>query len=206
MNIEESYNHYFKDRSFEREDLLRKLVQRYKIKTALYPGSYTHVTPSFFIPYVIYVDSDSKAKKIFESINEVIEFISQHKTYTSKPTIQFFGQSYSEDFPIKKPVDFIFSQYAGPISQACKKYLRKGGILVANNSHADAGIAFLDSDYKLIAVANNKGNRTTISEKNLNEYFIPKKEEKTIDELLASGKGIAYTKTADNYIFKKTIA
>lgn len=205
MNIEESYNHYFKDRLFEREDLLKKVVQRYKIKSALYPGSYTHVTPSFFIPDVTYVDSDSKAKKIFKNIDDVIELISQNKTYSSKPTVHFFGQSYTEDFPIRKPVDFLFSQYAGPISQACKKYLRKGGILIANNSHADAGIAFLDPDYQLVAVANNEGGRTTISEKNLNDYFIPKKEEKTIDELLESGKGIAYTKTADNYIFEKLI-
>lgn len=206
MTIEESYKKFFSSRAFERADLLRQLTEKYGLASALYPGSYTHVTPSFFIPNVIYVDSDPMAKKIFRKHSEIESFVEKHKTYSAKPIITFFGQSYSEPLPIKKKVDFLFSQYAGPISQACKQYLKKGGILVANNSHADAGIAFLDPTYKLIAVANNRGDKASISVDNLSEYFIPKKEAKNLGQLITSGKGIGYTKTADNFIFKKILS
>lgn len=203
MNIKDSYNKYFKERAFERRDLLQKLVEKYDIISALYPGSYTHVTPSFYIPQVTYVDSDGTAKKIFKDMDAIQDFVNKHKTYKVESAVSFIGESYFNNLPVEMKVDFLFSQYAGPISQACKKYLKKEGILVANNSHADAGLAFLDPDYKLIAVANNRGEKVSISEKNLEEYFIPKKESITLKELLAHGKGLGYTKTADNYIFKK---
>lgn len=203
MNIAETYNKYFVERSFERRDLLEKLVKKYGIKSCLYPGSHVHVTPSFYIPRVVYVDSDTKTKKIFANIEEVIAFIARRKVYRQEALYDFFGQSYSKPLPIDEQFDFLFSQYAGPISQDCKRYLKKGGILVANNSHADAGLAALDPDYELIAVANNRGAKVSISEKNLDHYFVPKKESLSLSELRALGKGVGYTKTADNYIFKK---
>lgn len=203
MTIQESYKKYFSDRNFERQDLLQKITKQYGIATALYPGSYTHVTPSFYIPHVVYVDSDGTAKKIFKDIESVRGFVEKRKKYPEDTVIEFYGQSYSSPIKLSKKVDFLFSQYAGPISQDCKEYLKKGGILVANNSHADAGLAFLDSDYELIAIANNQGDRVSISEKNLQEYFIPKKESVSLPELRALGKGIGYTKVASNYIFRK---
>jgi hypothetical protein len=203
MTIDASYKKYFADRSFERKDLLQQLVEKYTIESALYPGSYTHVTLSFYIPHVVYVDSDPKAKKIFNDIESVQRFVDQHKTYAEDAIIEWYGQSYAKPIPTKKKVDFLFSQYAGPISQDCKQYLKKGGILVANNSHADAGLAFLDPDYELVAVAQNHADKVRISEKNLEEYFIPKKEKMTLAQLRAHGKGLGYTKTASNYIFYK---
>ena len=53
--------------------------------------------------------------------------------------------------------DIMFSFYAGFISQACKKYLRDDGILVCNNSHGDASIAYTDGDYSLISVVKRNG-------------------------------------------------
>lgn len=206
MNIAESYNHFFASRSFERADLIQKIVEQYDIQSGLYPGSYTHVTPSFFIPHMVYVDADPKAKKIFSDMDAVQDFIRERKQYPQEAAIAFYGQSYADPIPVGKgQFDLLISQYAGPISQDCKSYLKPGGILLVNNSHADAGVAALDPDYTLIAIAQNgKGDMARISNKSLDEYFIPKKETYTLPELRALGKGIAYTKTASNYIFQLT--
>ena len=47
---------------------------------------------------------------------------------------------------------------------------------MANNSHGDAGIAYHDEDFELIALANNRNGKWMISYENLEEYFIPKKD------------------------------
>lgn len=76
--------------------------------------------------------------------------------------------------------------------------------MLVNNSHADAGIVALDSDYKLVGVVKLSRGKYTISEDNLDEYFHPKKNKGlSIKYLLESGKGVGYTKTAISYIFEK---
>ncbi|MFX0037200.1 MAG: hypothetical protein ACFE9I_16330 [Candidatus Hermodarchaeota archaeon] len=40
--------------------------------------------------------------------------------------------------------------YAGFVSQSCKEYLKVGGILLTNNSHGNASMAYIDDDYQFI--------------------------------------------------------
>ena len=76
-----------------------------------------------------------------------------------------------------------------------KKYLKVGGILVANNSHGDASMAHLDPDFEFIAVANRRGEQFSIIDKGLERYFIPKREvDITAEYLKEIGRGVAYTK------------
>ncbi len=201
----ELYKKWFIDRQFERAELFLKLTEKYKINTVLYPGSFVHITPSFYIPTAYYVDSDRKAKKFFANKSEVVELINKRKNYEQEPELHFFGQDYFKPLDIKeRSIDLLISQYAGPISQACKRYLKKGGNLLVNNSHADAGIAALDSDYKLVGAVKFSNRKYTISEDNLDEYFYPKKDkELSIKYLSELGKGVGYTKTASSYIFEK---
>ncbi len=205
MNNRELYQKWFIDRQFERADLFLALVKKYKIKSVLYPGSFIHITPSFFIPRAYYVDSDQKAKRFFAKEDEVNELILKNKKYEEAPKITFFGQDYFKLLDIKEgSIDLLVSQYAGPISQACKKYLKKSGHLLVNNSHADAGIAALDADYKLVGVIKLLNTKEVISENKLDDYFHPKKNLKpSIDYLMKQGKGIGYTKTAMSYVFEK---
>lgn len=51
-------------------------------------------------------------------------------------------------------MDLIISQYAGFVGQATKVYLKKGGILLCNDSHGDATLAYCDSDYEFVGVIN----------------------------------------------------
>lgn len=197
------YYDYIKE-GWDRRSLIEGVVEKYTIKSAIYPGSYIHVTPSFIIPDVVYVDSDKKAKKFFAS-EEVYTFIAEEKVYAEDAQVRYYASDYSKNFMEKdETFDLMISQYAGFISQACKKYLKPGGILIANNSHGDAGVAFCDKDYSLIAVGNQRDGKWVISEKNMESYFIPKKAmDVTKEYLMTLNRGIGYMKSAGIYIFRK---
>lgn len=166
------YKKYHTDREDERLGLFTILAEKYKIKSALYPGSFVHITPSLVIPKVVYVDSYKKTKKFFNN-PAVNDFISKNRIYKEEPDITFHLKDYQNE--IEEPIqsfDLLISQYAGFISLHCKIYLKAGGLLLANNSHGDASLAFLDKDYRFIGVFNKrKINKYTFSDKNLNTFF-----------------------------------
>ena len=205
MEIPALYKKYHVDRDYGLESLFEQLTKKFDIKSVLYPGCYVHITPSFYIPRAVYVDLEKPAQKFFAD-SAVLEYIESKKTYKDKPEVSFYHRSYTDfiDEP-EESFDLVVSQYAGFISEPTKKYLKKGGLLLVNNSHGDAGLAHIDPDFKLVAVANKRGDKFVISDKNLDEYFMPKKDiEITPQYLKELGKGIGYTKTAQNYIFEKT--
>jgi hypothetical protein len=199
------YKKYHIDKEDERLDIFRILAEKFKIKTALYPGSYVHITPSLVIPKVVYVDDYKKTKQFYNN-PALYEFIFQKKQYKEEAEIGFHFKDYRKniDEP-KESFDLLISQYAGFISQYCKKYLKAGGLLVANNSHGDASMASIDKDYEFTGVFNKRrGSKYAFSDKNLNTYFIPKKPRKITKVYLKQiQKGIGYTKYASSYLFRK---
>jgi hypothetical protein len=188
-----------------RAGLFKSISEQYFIESALYPGSYIHISPSFYFKEVVYVDTDSKARKFFED-DSFKKLITERKVYSEDSELRFYPLNYQEEIPEKEGYfDLLISQYAGFVSRYCKKYLKEGGILVANNSHGDAGVAELDPDLSLIAVINYRNERFHLSTKNLEKYFIPKKQDinVTLEYLLSQKRGLGYTKTASHYVFQK---
>lgn len=198
------YKKYFLERQFERLDLFQIILNKFNVQKALYPGSFVHITPSFIFPDVVYVDNDAQAKHFF-SKSEIYEFIAQRKAYPQESKVSFHYADYKNRFD--KPdetFDLLISQYAGFVGQYCKQYLKKGGVLLVNNSHGDAGMAAIDGDYQLKAVFTDKNGKYRISEKNLDEYFVPKSQlQISRDYLEKLQKGIGYKKTANAYLFQK---
>jgi len=185
--------------------LFKVIKEHFNCDKVLYPWCYVHITPSLVFSNVIYVDSFKNTYKFYESI-DVKEYVEKNKQYKEKSTYKFYQQDYSKD--LKEELgsfDTIISQYWGFVWRDTKKYLKKWWILVCNNSHWDASMASLDIDYKLIAVYNRKSDeKFTISDKNLNEYLILKKQIDNPKEILEkSMKGFWYTKSPSGYIFKK---
>lgn len=200
----ELYQKYFQDRQFERLDMFQIIAGKFNIQRALYPGSFVHVTPSFVFPYVAYVDNDRQAKRFFDR-PEIYEFIAQNRVYPQPAQFQFHFTDYRHGINESAgSFDLLISQYAGFIGQHCKKYLKTSGVLLANNSHGDAGIAAIDDDYQLIAVFVLRNGKHKISEKNLDEYFIPKSSGQITKEYLEKLQvGISYKKTGSVYLFQK---
>jgi len=171
----------------------------------LYPGSFIHVTASFLFPSVTYVDNDRNAKRFFLQMDEVRALIERNKIYDEAPQLTFHGTSYesSLDEP-ERSFDLLLSLYAGFISKPCKRYLKLGGILAVNNSHGDAGLASIDSDYLFIGAIQGRGDHLRVVQENLDGYFQPKKETDVTEELLRKrGRGVSYTKTAPVYLFER---
>lgn len=199
------YKKYHTDRDDERLGLFLEIAGKFNISNVIYPGSFVHITPSFVFPKVIYVDSYKKAKVFFDDPS-VYEYICKNKIYQDKPVVRFYLKNYTGniDEP-EKSFDLLISQYAGFISQGSKKYLKVGGILLANNSHGDAGMASIDKDYKFIGTINKRsGGKYKFSDKNLNEYFIPKKHIVITKKYLEKiKKGIGYTRYAADYVFRR---
>ena len=180
------------------------IADKFNIQRALYAGSFVHVTPSFVFPDVVYVDNDKQAKQFFGK-SEIYEFIAQRKAYQQESKVSFHFADYRNGFdePVES-FDLLISQYAGFVSQHCKQYLKRGSLLLANNSHGDAGMAAIDNDYQLTAVFSIRNGKHRIRETNLDEYFVLKSQtEITREHLEKLQKGISYKKTADVYLFQK---
>ena len=198
----ELYKEHFVDKEIERLELFQLLRIKYGGASAIYPGSFVHVTPSFVFPVTTYVEMDKRAKKFFENPG-LSDFISSQKIYVEEARVQFYAQDYREEIVSEdEKYDLLISQYAGFVSKYCQRYLKIGGILLANNSHGDAGMASIDDDFQFIGVILKSGSKYRVSENNLSEYFVPKKAvEITMEYLEKIQKGICYTKTASSYLF-----
>ncbi|MCB2214392.1 hypothetical protein KQH50_03235 [bacterium] len=200
----QTYQKYYIDRDNEQVDLFRLLKTEYGIASAVYPGSFVQVSPSFIFPRVVYIDSDKGAIRFFKT-DAPAELIEARKEYPEETEIAFHGIDYRElieDYRLG--FDLLISQYAGFISDACKPYLKPGGYLLVNNSHADAGLASLDPDYELVAAIHRREGKYRLSTWALDEYFIPKKGIRVTRELLLErGKGVGYIKTAPLYLFRR---
>ncbi len=208
MSIPKLYARYHAGKDHTSIGLFRVLNEEFNIRNVFYPGSHVHITPSLIFQRVTYADSFKNTYKFFED-NETISFITNNKEYTEEAKIRFFQQDYNEPFKgLGKKFDLVISQYAGFVGQAGKTYLKKGGLLVCNNSHGDASMASIDTDYKLVAVYERiADDKFTISKKNLTDYLTPKKgEQPTRQKLIKSMKGVAYTKNPSGYVFKKVTA
>lgn len=195
------YKKFFIDQGIERTTLFKNVRVKYECDKALYPGSFTHVTPSFYFPEVVYLDLDKRCKKYF-SENETREFVKDKKEYSEEPIFRFYEESFENDIEEDyEYFDLIISQFSGFISKYCTKYLRRNGILLANDSHGDATLAFTSGEYDLIGVINDE---MEIEENNLEEYFtFSRKNEIDLDKVLKTMKGPKYKNMCYSYVFRK---
>jgi hypothetical protein len=198
------YTRYCIEKGDERLGLFRLLAGRFGIKRGLYPGSFVHITPSFVIPEMVYADADRRCPKFF-SAPETAKFIQSRAEYEEPPVFRFHSADFTKGLPEEEEsFDLLISLYAGFISYYCKKHLKPGGILVANNSHGDSSLAYLDNDFTFIGVVKRSGEKFTYSDQNLDSYFQTKSGSPIDQEsIILSMKGPGFTKTVYAYVFKK---
>lgn len=188
----------------ERLGLFEQLNDNYSIKKVLYPGAYAHLTPAFVFPVLIFNDVYKKLEPFYNS-DEIYKYINKRKKYSEEPTYSYINADFNSPLQVEEEsFDLLISQYSGFVSRACRKYLRIGGILVANSSHGDACMASISPDYEFIAVINKRNKRWVYSTRDLNNYFIPKKNI-TVTEIYLDKHphGVGYTKSSTDYIFKR---
>jgi hypothetical protein len=198
MNFIKEYETYL-SKIGDRKALYSLIEKSYHIKTALYPGSYIDISASLVIPNVTYIDNFKGAIKFFQHMDEIKDYIILNKQYDEAQVIQFFGIDYNESIDMSE-VDLIISQFAGFVGQATKKYLRKGGILLCNDSHGDATLAYVDDDFEFIGVIDSCNQ---IVSSGLDKYFkFTKEKDIDIHIVRSTMKGPKYKLQPSNYIFR----
>jgi len=203
-NALDLYEKYHLSREDDRSGMFQILADNYSPENILYPGCFVHLTPSLFFSKATYVDMDKRAKEFFSN-ESVRVFIESNKLYSEPAQIIFHHQDYRDNMLLEEArYDLLISQYAGFVSMYCSRFLKLGGHLVVNNSHGDASLASLDPHYKLVSVIHRRGNHFRIHRDDLDLYLIPKKgSEITREALLASGRGVGYSRPAFAYIFER---
>ncbi len=172
--------------------------------TALYPGSFADIAASFVIDDVTYVDADRRASQFFADADGVDQLIAEHRRPGTTARWRFIHGDYRTALPVADAhVDLLISLYAGPVSQYCTRYLRPGGLLLANPSHGDAGLAALGDRYELEAAVAARAGDYRVSRADLDTYLIPQNpSDATALHIRRTGRGIAYTRSAFAYVFK----
>ena len=201
----ELYRKYYLDRDYEQVDLFKLLDDAFTLSNVVYPGSFVHISPSFVFPNVTYIDSDRQARGFFDNDKQIKTYIRGRKAYKQEPNVTFVDADYRKiRSDLLDRFDLLISQYAGFVSEACKPYLKVGGLLLVNNSHGDAGLAAVDEDFELIATVHVSRGKYRISYTDLAEYFVPKNKVKLTQAYLHDlGKGVGYIRTAPLYLFRR---
>ncbi|MDE2817253.1 MAG: class I SAM-dependent methyltransferase [Chloroflexota bacterium] len=199
-----SYVAAYEDSGGDRLGLFTLMAERFSCRSALYPGSFDHVTPAFVFPNTCFVDMDTEAARFFADPG-VKELVAQRKVYAEEPRIRFYETDYEQDLPeAEASFDLLISLNAGFVSQHCRRYLKVGGMLLVNNLHGDASMARLDPDYVLVGAINRRGARFSLAETDLASYFVPKRDLEVTREYLARTKqGVAFTRRAFAYAFRR---
>ncbi len=190
----------------DRSALFGALADRWPIERALYPGSYVDLSPSTAIPSVTYVDSDARAARFFSDGDLVAAELDGRTRPGAGTEVRFVAGDYTQ--PLDVPdgsVDLLISLYTGPMWEACRRYLRPGGLLLANTSHGDASLAALDPSWALVAAVHYPDGRYRLATDDLESYLVPKRPEAAdAESIRSSGRGIGYTRSAFAYLFEST--
>jgi len=201
----QQYKQIYENMDFERAGLFEALAEHYLIQQVLYPGSNIHITPSFYFPHVVYVDLAENALKFFQQEKEIMAFINANKKYKRPAYIRFIHEDFTKPLPLREgEFDLLLSLFAGGISTACHKYLKKGGILLSNNHQQDALQALQTNCFTLEAILTKKQKKYEFQCENL-ETYLKNIEKRTKQNLCRNHPrgGIQYRENETFYIFKK---
>jgi SAM-dependent methyltransferase len=123
----------------DRSELFAALVDHWPVEGALYPGSYVDLSPSTAIGSVTYVDADARAARFFADEKLVAEQLVGRTRPGAGTEVRFIAGDDTQ--PLDVPdgsVDLLISLFTGPMWEACRRYLRPGGLLLANTRSAFA--------------------------------------------------------------------
>lgn len=197
----------------DRTPLFAAVAEAFEIRRALYLGSYVDLAPSMAIPDVTYVDLDRRAARFFADEELVRAELGGKAPGASaesggptarEPRVRFVAADFTQGVDVPEAsMDLLISLFTVPAWEACRRYLRPGGYLLANASHGEASLAALDPGLTLVAAVEHRDGRYRLVRERLERYLVPKRPEHADPERIrATGRGIAYTRPAFGYVFR----
>ena len=189
----------------DRWRLFTAIADAVETKRVFYPGSFVDISPSFVFPMVTYLDADKRTPRFFSDRDGIVEIINEHKGAPKSPDIHFIHGDYTKKLELPHDhFDLLVSLYSGFISEHCTQHLRIGGTLLVNPSHGDAAMASIDPRYEFNGVVVSRSGDYNVKTSNLDGYLILKKPVEITKEMLHStGRGVAYSKPAIAYLFRR---
>ncbi len=189
----------------DRSGLFALLADAWAPASALYPGSYLDLSPSTAIHTVTYVDTDRRAARFFADRALVTAELEGRTRAGAGVEVRFLHADYTAPLPVAESgCDLLISLFSGLVWDACQHHLAQGGLLLANTSHGDASVAALDPRLRLVAAVHHRNERFRLDREDLDTYLVPKKPAAAEAELIrASGRGIAYSRSAFAYVFQR---
>ena len=138
-------------------------------------------------------------------VGHVGEIIAAKCDSAIDPDLRFLRAHHTDPLPLEaESFDLLVSLLAGPVSRYCTGYLRVGGVLLANPSHGDVALASIDPRYELAGVIRSRDGGYRYASGELESYLVPKTPVEDIAELVErTGRGIAYTRSAYAYLFRR---
>ena len=202
------YQRFYIYKGSENRELFSFLAGELNIVRGLYPGSFVHITPSLFIPSMVYVDSDKRAGEFFE--HAAARVLSEQGAAPSEHCFSFLQADYTKGLELpENSFDLIISQYAGFVGEYTHPYLRNGGWLLVEDSFGDATLAFLNPLFELVGgIVQEKGS-LRIEKEGLDECFRrPPRARKYSDaelkeRILATSRPLSYQRSYPYYLFEK---
>jgi SAM-dependent methyltransferase len=189
---------------FERAGLFKVVKEYFDCNEALYPGSLIHVTPSFFLPHVVYVDHNPLAVEFFGDLDSVIELVNRNKQYKRSAFVRFIAQDFAASLPLmESQFDLLISLYAGNIFRHCKKYLKHGGLFLTNIFQDNVLEALEDAEFQLVSVVRYRRQRYTLAENDLEEISSSYGKARVKKYLKQASTGIEYLENEDYLIFRR---
>ncbi|MCA9947184.1 MAG: class I SAM-dependent methyltransferase [Anaerolineales bacterium] len=205
-SVIETYKKQYVDIGFERAELFKTIARRFACTDVLYPGCSTHITPSFFFPHVVYVDQSPAVAKFFADFEPIQSFVNRKKQYKRRAYIRFIAQDYTGSLDLQdESFDLLISLYAGSVSQACKGYLKPGGLLLTNHHQDNVTEALNDACFHLKSVVRHTKGGYRFFDEEL-DAFLPsdRNEVKVKNYLKSTSRGAQYREEVDHYfIFEK---
>lgn len=200
--LETVYREYVIAPGLERDPVLRALASRISgAPSVLYPGCFVHVTPSFYFQHVVYVDWNEVAADFFRPMDPVIAAINARRRYTQRPYVRFIEADYTAPLPLADAsFDVLLALSSGHVARGCSRYLRPGGILLADDKLGDARRAARVPELELEAVIDERRGKVWIAEDDLAGYLAPTP---TPPPPGARPAGRRRARTADFYLFRR---
>lgn len=188
----------------DRHRLFQTVADAVDADTVLYPGSWCDIAASFVWPSVTYVDADRRAARLFRDSDGVREIVAANEGAVDAE-VRFIHADYTDPLQIEaEGFDLLLSLYAGPVSRHCTGHLRIGGMLLANPSHGDVALASVDPRYELAGAIRAREGGYSHATGDLVSYLLPKTPIEDIAEQVGrTGRGIAYTRSAYAYLFRR---
>ena len=204
ISVVDLYKKYYSDIQFERAGLFRLLQRHYRCIEVLYPGSFIHITPSFFFPHVVYIDKNSVAAEFFQDTGSVLRLVNRNKEYKRSAYIRFLREDYSKITRLEDArFDLLISLYAGNIPRVCKRYLKPGGLLLINYFQDDLVEAGHDPEYNLVGAVRYRRQKYELEQESPGTFLRDVKKADNGPHLKQTSLGMVFVERGIYFLFKK---